>query len=81
MDYEKSGELPKALLCWEVVQAFQPTDEEVARKIADLKAQMLALAKQHFKKGISYYQESIRFRPHGESLPLPSITTLTIRKP
>ena len=58
MRYEKSGELPKALLCWEVVQTFQPTDEEVARKIADLKARMLALAEQHFKQGVSYYKSN-----------------------
>jgi len=58
MRYEKSGELPKALLCWEVVQTFQPTDEDVARKIADLKARMLVLAKQHFNQGQSYYKSN-----------------------
>ena len=58
MRYEKSGELPKALLCWEVVQTLQPTDEDVARKIADLKTRMLALAKQHFNQGQSYYKSN-----------------------
>jgi tetratricopeptide (TPR) repeat protein len=58
MRYEKSGELPRALLCWEVVQTFQPTDEEVARKIATLKARILALAEQHFKQGLSYYKSN-----------------------
>jgi len=58
MRYEKSGELSKALLCWEVVQTFQPTDEDVARKIAGLKARMLALAKQHFNQGQSYYKSN-----------------------
>lgn len=57
-DYEKNGELPKALLCWEVIQAFQPTDEEAGRKIGDLKARMLALAEQHFKQGLSYYKNN-----------------------
>jgi tetratricopeptide (TPR) repeat protein len=58
MRYEKGGELPRALLCWEVVQTFQPTDEEVARKIADLKARLLALAEQHFKQGLFYYKSN-----------------------
>jgi tetratricopeptide (TPR) repeat protein len=58
MRYEKSGELPRALLCWEVIQAFHPTDEEARRKIEDLRARMLALAEQHFKQGISYYKNN-----------------------
>jgi tetratricopeptide (TPR) repeat protein len=56
MEYEKNGDLPKALQCWEVVQAFQPADEEAGKKVAALKAQMLALADQHFKRGLSYFQ-------------------------
>jgi len=32
MDHEKSGELPRALLCWEIVRALQPVDEEAGRK-------------------------------------------------
>lgn len=56
MEYEKSGELPRALQSWEVVNAFQPTDEEVAKKIVALKTQIKTLADQHFKKGLSYYQ-------------------------
>jgi tetratricopeptide (TPR) repeat protein len=58
MHYEKSGELPRALLCWQVVQTFQPTDGEVAGKIAELKARMLALAEQHFKRGQAYYKSN-----------------------
>jgi tetratricopeptide (TPR) repeat protein len=56
MDHEKSGELPRALLCWEIVRALQPTDEEAGRKIAALKGQIQSLADQHFKKGVSHYQ-------------------------
>ena len=57
-DYEKTGELRRALLCWEVIQTFQPTDEEVAGKIASLKARALTLAEQHFKQGVSYYKNN-----------------------
>ena len=56
MEYEKNGDWPKALQCWEVVQAFQPADEEAGKKVAGLKTQMLTLADQHFKKGLSYFQ-------------------------
>ncbi len=54
--YEKTGELRRALLCWEVIQSFQPTDEEVAKRIAGLKTRTLALADQHFKKGLIQYK-------------------------
>lgn len=54
--YGKSNELPNALRCWEIVKAFQPTNEEVIRKIATLKTQIRTLADQHFKKGLSHYQ-------------------------
>lgn len=50
--YEKTGELRRALLCWEVIQSFNPADAEVAKRIADLKTRTLALADQHFKQGL-----------------------------
>lgn len=58
IDYEKNGELPKALQTWEIVNSFTPTDEEVVKRIADLKAKILTLANQHFKKALSYYQSN-----------------------
>lgn len=56
LEHEKNGELPRALQCWEIVNAFQPADEEVNKKIATLRKQIQTLADQHFKKGLSYYQ-------------------------
>jgi len=56
MEHEKRGELPRALLCWEIVQALQPADEEAAKRIVSLKAGAKTLADQHFKKGLSFYQ-------------------------
>jgi tetratricopeptide (TPR) repeat protein len=58
MEYEKNGELRRALQSWEIVNRFIPTDQEVANKIDDLKAQIHTLADQHFKKGLSYYQSN-----------------------
>jgi tetratricopeptide (TPR) repeat protein len=57
-EYEKKGELRKALQSWEIVNSFTPTDEEVVKRIADLKAKILTLANQHFKKALSYYQSN-----------------------
>ena len=58
IEYEKNGELSKALQSWEIVASFIPTDEEVARRIITLKAQILTLADQHFKQGLSFYQKN-----------------------
>jgi tetratricopeptide (TPR) repeat protein len=54
--YEKSSELPKALQCWEIVKAFEPNHNEAAAKIAGLRKQLQTLADQHFRKGLSHYQ-------------------------
>ncbi len=54
--YEKNNELPRALQCWEIVKAFEPHHEEAAGKIATLRKQIQTLADQHFKKGLSHYQ-------------------------
>lgn len=56
MDHEKNGELPRALLCWEIVKALQPADGDAGQKITALKGRIQSLADQHFKKGISLYQ-------------------------
>jgi tetratricopeptide (TPR) repeat protein len=56
LEYEKNGELPRALHRWEIANAFQPADEEAIRKTAALKTEIHALADQHFKRGLSYYQ-------------------------
>jgi tetratricopeptide (TPR) repeat protein len=58
IEYEKNGELPKALQSWEIVTSFIPTDEEVAKRIVALKTQIRTTADQHFKKGLSYYQRN-----------------------
>jgi tetratricopeptide (TPR) repeat protein len=56
--YEKDGELLRALKGWEIVASFIPTDEEVTRRIATLKTQIVSVADQHFKQGLSFYQRN-----------------------
>jgi tetratricopeptide (TPR) repeat protein len=56
IEYEKNNDLPKALQCWEIVKAFQPINEEAIQKTTALRVQIKILADQHFKKGLSYYQ-------------------------
>ena len=56
--YEKNGELLKALRSWEIVTSFIPMDEEVSRRIMTLKAQIVTVADQHFKQGLSFYQKN-----------------------
>ena len=58
LEYEKNGELRKALQSWEIVGSFIPMDEAVAKRIVDLKTQILTMADQHFKKGLTYYQSN-----------------------
>jgi len=58
IEYEKNGELRKALQSWEIVGSFIPTDETVAKRIESLNAQILTMADQHFKKAVSFYQRN-----------------------
>lgn len=57
MEYEKDGELGKALQSWEIVASLTPTEGQVT-KIEALKTQMQTMADEHFKKGLSHYQRN-----------------------
>ena len=58
MEYEKNGELRRALQSWEIVSSFIPADQEAAKRIEDIKGQILTLSEEHFKKGLSYCQSN-----------------------
>ena len=58
IEYEKSGELLKALQSWQIVANFIPNDEDLAKKITELKSQIQAKADEHFTKGLFYYQKN-----------------------
>ncbi|MGC2062013.1 MAG: LysM domain-containing protein [Thermodesulfovibrionales bacterium] len=56
LEYEKAGELRKALQIWEIVGMFSPEDREGMKKITDLKKQANSTAADHFKKGVAYFK-------------------------
>ena len=56
--YEKEGELPKALLSWQVVHRFRPDDTEVLEKITVLKGYSRSEADKHFLKGLDYFHNN-----------------------
>jgi tetratricopeptide (TPR) repeat protein len=56
-EYEKRGELQKALLNLKIADSLSPGDEQIARKIADLKATIESNAAGHFKQGMAYYRK------------------------
>ena len=55
-EHEKKGDLPKALMAWEVVLRFNPGDAETAGRVASLKKQIPALADMHFQKGLTLFK-------------------------
>jgi tetratricopeptide (TPR) repeat protein len=55
LDYEKAGELYKALQMWEIVSSFLPDDREVVQRIPALLKEANTAAENHFKKGLAYY--------------------------
>jgi tetratricopeptide (TPR) repeat protein len=55
LDYEKAGELYKALQMWEIVSSFLPGDREIIQKIDTLLKEANTAAENHFKKGLAYY--------------------------
>ncbi len=57
-EYEKSGELRKSLQMLEIVSSLKPDDKEIINTIERLKAKVNALSDEHFKKGVSYYNNN-----------------------
>jgi tetratricopeptide (TPR) repeat protein len=68
LEFEKKGELRRALQCWEIVSSFTPTDGEATKKIRDIKARINTLANQHFKKGLSDYHSNSILKARKEFL-------------
>ena len=58
MEYEGTGDLYRSLQSWEIVRSFQTDDQEVAKKIKDLKVKLNSLADEHFNKGVSHYKNN-----------------------
>jgi tetratricopeptide (TPR) repeat protein len=58
IEYEKNGDLYKALQSWQIVANFIPNDEDLVKKITELKSQTQVEADEHFAKGLFYYQKN-----------------------
>lgn len=57
-EYEKKGDLRKALRSWEIVNEFKPDDGKVLTQIIYLKSQIQKTASDHYKKGIAYFNNN-----------------------
>jgi tetratricopeptide (TPR) repeat protein len=58
MEYEAKSDVRNELQSWKIVRRFSPDDQEVAERIADIKAQIHSKAESHFEKGLSYLQDN-----------------------
>jgi tetratricopeptide (TPR) repeat protein len=57
-EYEKKGDLRKALQSWEIVYEFRPDDEKVLSQIIYLKSQIQKTSSDHYNKGVAYFQNN-----------------------
>ncbi|MBU1712107.1 MAG: LysM peptidoglycan-binding domain-containing protein [Proteobacteria bacterium] len=57
LDYEKAEEILKAIEMWKIVSVFSPADREAVKKIDDLQKLADNAAENHFKRGVTYFQE------------------------
>jgi len=57
-EYEKKGDLRKALQSLEIVNGFKPDDEKVLTQIIYLKGQIQKNASDHYDKGVAYFQNN-----------------------
>lgn len=55
VEYEKAGELQRALACWRVVSSFDSQNLKATEKVLILKEFGREKAKKHFKQGMAYY--------------------------
>ena len=80
-EYEKSGELQGALLCWQILSILNPEDQDYSDKFNRLLYESQLLAGQHFDRGLKYFRKNkpesarqefltaLRYNPdHAESL-------------
>ncbi len=81
LNYEKSGDLPRAVLSWKIVAAMDPGNSKAAQRIKSLQKQIISKAEKHFSAGVKYYEKksvqearvqflkTLRYNPdHAEAL-------------
>jgi tetratricopeptide (TPR) repeat protein len=57
-DYERAGDLRRALYSWEVVRAFDRANVELLQKITRLKEVIRSKAEEHYERGVKYFQRN-----------------------
>ncbi|MBU1713466.1 MAG: tetratricopeptide repeat protein [Proteobacteria bacterium] len=57
-EYEKNGDLRKALQNWEIVAGLRPDDGKVLNQISYLRSQIQKTASDHYNKGVAYFQNN-----------------------
>lgn len=58
VEYEKKGDLRKALQSWEIVYGIKPDDGKVLTQITYLKSLIQKTASDHYKKGVSSFHNN-----------------------
>jgi tetratricopeptide (TPR) repeat protein len=80
-EYEKSGEIYEALLCWQILTILNPSDREYMDKFQRLRLESRQRANRYFESGVLYFKKkeyqsarkeflsALRYNPdHIESL-------------
>jgi tetratricopeptide (TPR) repeat protein len=57
-DYERAGDLRRALYSWEIVRAFDPDNVELLQKITRLKEVIRTKAAEHYERGVTYFHRN-----------------------
>lgn len=57
-EFERSGELPKALLFWKVVSCFAKNDQEARNRIDEIEVTIRIESERHFQKGLEAFHRN-----------------------
>ncbi|HVO83147.1 MAG TPA: tetratricopeptide repeat protein [Syntrophobacteria bacterium] len=55
-EYERAGDLRRALYSWEIVRALSPDTVESVQNVARLKESIRTKTEEHFAKGVAYFR-------------------------
>jgi tetratricopeptide (TPR) repeat protein len=57
-DFERTGELPKALFCWKVVYRLAPNEKETSERIEVLERRIRIESDSHFARGVEFLRQN-----------------------
>ena len=57
LEYEKSGDLPMAVLSWKIVAGMDPQNNEAVLRVKSLQEEITSKADKHFDSGVKYYKK------------------------